>query len=173
MPQAMRRCETHRSAAARAAGVWLLYALIVSPGTVLAQDLSSPFGEPESSRPPPRKSLTPPEPKAPFLAPMNGQARDEAPDQAGPGVPYPARPAGPQDIPQDGARGGLEARDAGRPSPQQSSQSGWIKQAPAASTYLPDDGIEGAPVAPVEKVDLDPVAAPEGSGLPYDDCDRR
>ncbi len=147
MLQAMRRA-TRRSAAARAVGVWLCGAAIVSTGTVFAQDLSNPFGEPETSRPPPKKTVTPAGPQVPFLAPMTGERQ----------IPTPAPGQAPGSLSSEVGNG------VAPPRPGTSSSSPAV----APSTYLPDDGVEGAPVAPIERIDLDPVAAQDGSGLPHE-----
>ncbi len=106
----------------------------------MAQDLSNPFGEPETSRPPPKKMQPATETSSPVLAPM-GEVRRVDPPTSGSGW---------------GFDGGV-ATGAGSTGQQGN---------PEQPAYLPDD----APAASqaIERVDLDPVAAPDGSGLPYE-----
>ena len=154
MPQAMRRLNSHWSSAARAASAWLCCLAVLSAVPALAQDLSNPFGEPETSRPRPKKPLLPAEPQAPLLAPMNSErvapatTGGGADNAAAYGEPYNSGNTGKSDVP------------------------GW-KSGPSnaartqePSTYLPDDGTAGVAMQAIERVDLAPVAAPDGAGLP-------
>jgi hypothetical protein len=107
---------------------------------VMAQDLSNPFGEPETSRPPAKKPALSGGTRPPALAPM-GEDRGTAAAKSGTG---------------DGFTEG-------------SATDGWSsgqQSAPEQPAYLPED----APAASqaIERIDLDPVSAPDGSGLPYE-----
>ena len=141
----MRRVSNRSSAAARAAGVCLCLAAAVSPVTGLAQDLSNPFGEPETSRPRANPAAPSGDPQRPLLAPMTG-GRDAGASN---------------DHTSPAANGGYAASPSGP---------GWEKPSATAEqpAYLPDDGTAGVAMQSIERVDLDPVAASDGSGLPYE-----
>lgn len=55
-------------------------------------------------------------------------------------------------------------------SPEMTETPGWTSHAPAAPgpAYLPGDDSAGLSTQAVERIDLDPVSAPDGSGLPYE-----
>lgn len=102
----------------------------LSSTQALAQDLSNPFGEPETSRPPPKKVQPSSGPETPFLAPMGDPSKPDAPGSLG--------------------------------------SSGNSTRVPPQPAYLPDDGQAGAAAQAVERIDLAPVVAADGSGLPYE-----
>ena len=144
----MRRPSFNWSATARAASAWLCCLTAIGPLPALAQDLSNPFGEPETSRPRSRPVAAPTDPQRPILAPMSGGSDQGNPAQPGPpNGGYGPNPSGP---------GWQTPAGPGQPS------------AVTPPDYLPDDGSSGVAIQTIERVDLAPVAAPDGSGLPYE-----
>lgn len=148
MPLAMRRLPSHWSLAARAGSVCLVcMAIFFAPAAASADDFINPFGEPETSRPR-AKPAPPAEPQKPLLAPMGDDRA--APASSGsdraavPNSSYASSPSGP----------------------------GWEDATPpAGEPYPADNGAqapEGVAVKKIDRVDLDPVSAPDGSGLPYE-----
>ena len=129
----------------------LLIGLIVSlPGTPGAQadDVWNPFStEPETSRPPPRKKQAVTEPPQPYLPPMDAAgSAGRSPSPPGTyGTPYGAPSDAPQ--PYDATR----SADAQRP-----------RGPLAPSAPVPERDRA------VDRGDLAPVMAPDGSGMPME-----
>ena len=149
----MRRFSSYQivAACALSAALCALAGLTIQPAT--AQDLTNPFGEPETARPKAKKAAEPVEPLAPLLAPMNGDGQP-APRTSRSGDP--GTYSG--DYQPDG-QGWSSDRHPG-------SDTATGTQPPPS--YVPDEGPATAASQAIERVDLDPVAAPDGSGVPYE-----
>ncbi len=135
-------------------------ALILLGGVISASadEGFNPFGEPETSRPAPRKPVEAEAPKPPLLAPMGGRVPEPSSGNSPPasppgqyGMPYPST--------QPAAEAPLE------PAPSQ--------QAPAPSQQaIVREPLPSGPLGPqdhkIERGDLAPVMSSDGTGLPFE-----
>ncbi len=119
-------------------------AAALAPVPAAAQDGFNPFGDPETSRPAPKKAAKAEEPESPPLAPMDGTIQSGNPSGYGP-APIPGRPS---DLPPSPI------------GPGPSQQSILREELPAGPT---DEKSRG-----VIRDELEPVMAGDGSGLPHE-----
>jgi hypothetical protein len=147
----------HRPVLAALTAIW--YGLCAHAAA--AQSLSDPFGDPETSRPPEKKSAVPEAPRRPLLAPMDGRIPDGSPPSsatapASTGSQYGTPYAPPASQPANS--------EAARPTNRE------FNAAPASDVVR-----EPLPMGPlgredrsIERADLAPVMAGGEAGLPYE-----
>lgn len=151
----MKASEAMTRLSRRLLAILLLSTLAVPPGgPARADDGWNPFtSQPETSRPPKKKAV-PEAPDQPYLPPMNGSRGDTVP----PGTPYGTPYGSPDRAASDSPYGGSP------PPPTYGS--------PRADADRATPPRATAPVAERDRVvdrgDLAPIMAPDGSGLPFE-----